>query len=57
MLKTVRRQLLYVDHIRGAIAYIRYVYFAKILRRLRTIEAGDANWLRLSTICEGFYQH
>lgn len=43
MLKTVRRQLLYVDRIRGAIAYIRYVYFAKILRRLRTIEAGDAN--------------
>lgn len=43
MLKTVRRQLLYVDRIRGAIAYMRYVYFAKILRRLRTLDAGDAN--------------
>jgi SAM-dependent methyltransferase len=43
MLKTVRRQLLYVDRIRGAIAYIRYVCFAKILRRLRTVEAGEAN--------------
>lgn len=43
MLKTVRRQLLYVDRIRGAIAYIRYVYFTKILRRLRTMDGNDAN--------------
>lgn len=44
MLKTVRRQLLYVDRIRGAIAYIRYIFFTKIQRRLRTMDAaGDAN--------------
>jgi SAM-dependent methyltransferase len=43
MFKTVRRQLLYVDRLRAAFAYFRYIYFVKILRRLRTLEATDAN--------------
>ena len=43
MLKTVRKQLLFVDRIRGAVAYMRLFYFTKILRRLRTLDAADAN--------------
>ncbi|MCS6807713.1 MAG: class I SAM-dependent methyltransferase [Bacteroidota bacterium] len=38
MLKTFRRQLLYVDRIRGLVAYIRYFYYAKLRRMLRTID-------------------
>jgi Methyltransferase domain len=43
MLKTFRRQLLYVDRIRGFVAYLRYWYFLNVKRQLRTIESQDAD--------------
>lgn len=39
MLKTFRRQLLYVDRIRGLIAYLRYFYYGKVRGMFRTLNA------------------
>ncbi|MFY8001006.1 MAG: class I SAM-dependent methyltransferase [Candidatus Kapaibacteriota bacterium] len=38
MLKTFRRQLLYVDRIRGFVAYVRYLYYAKLRGMFRTLD-------------------
>lgn len=43
MLKTVRKQLLYVDRIRGLVAHMRYRYFLTFGKRLRTINSQDAD--------------
>ncbi len=43
MFKTIRRQLLYIDRIRGAVAYCRFFYFTKVLRRFQTLNSKDAN--------------
>ena len=38
MFKTIRRQLLYVDRIRGMVGYVRYLYYAKLRGMFRTLD-------------------
>jgi SAM-dependent methyltransferase len=40
MLKTFRRQLLYVDRIRGLVGYVRYFYYGKLRGMFRTLDAA-----------------
>lgn len=42
-LRLVRRQLLNVDLLRRAVAHARFLYFARIRRRLRTLDSAEAS--------------